>query len=219
MQILLGWKDNNMDIIFDLDGTLIDSSDRMYILFKKLIPECTFTKKKYWELKRNGESHCEIINKYFPCRSFEEFEPLWLDMIEKENYLKLDKNYQDTIGILKYYSRCRTILLTARQSRDLLFVELARLEIDGFFDEVFVTGGTKTKDEILCDAIKRGEIKNPSEDYFISDMGKDIVLGNNMGFRTVAITHGFMSKKELQKYNPLFFVDNLLDLKDIINIE
>ena len=53
-------------IIFDLDGTLINSYDRLYFLFKLLVPECTFSKEEYWNLKRNKMNHKDIIEKYFP---------------------------------------------------------------------------------------------------------------------------------------------------------
>ena len=67
-----------MNIFFDLDGTLVDASERLYCLFCDLIPECTFTKEEYWDLKRNKINHQKILEKYFPQYNFSEFNFKWL---------------------------------------------------------------------------------------------------------------------------------------------
>ena len=69
-------------IIFDLDGTLIDSSERMYRLFQDLVPESTFSKEEYWKLKRNKINHKVLLQMYFPDMDFEEFNKKWLSLIE-----------------------------------------------------------------------------------------------------------------------------------------
>ena len=73
-----------MKIFFDLDGTLVDASERLYRLFCDLIPECNFTKEEYWNLKRNKINHQMILEKYFPQYNFDEFNTKWLSLIEKE---------------------------------------------------------------------------------------------------------------------------------------
>ena len=46
--------------IFDLDGTLIDSSERMYKLFCELIPQTNLTKEEYWNLCSKSISDYKI---------------------------------------------------------------------------------------------------------------------------------------------------------------
>ena len=36
-----------MNIFFDLDGTLLDSKERLYYLFQHLVPECKFSFEEY----------------------------------------------------------------------------------------------------------------------------------------------------------------------------
>ena len=50
-----------INIFFDLDGTLIDASERLYKLFIDLIPDCKLTKQEYWSLKRQNIKHKTII--------------------------------------------------------------------------------------------------------------------------------------------------------------
>ena len=50
-----------MNLIFDLDGTLIDSRNRLYQLFQRLVPESTLSFEEYWKLKRNKISNKDIL--------------------------------------------------------------------------------------------------------------------------------------------------------------
>ena len=94
-------------IFLDVDGTLIDSSDRMYNLFCELIPECQLTKCEYWNYKRNKISHQILLDKLYPQHSFEDFNSVWMNKIESEYYLGMDYNYLDTKDVLEYITNPR----------------------------------------------------------------------------------------------------------------
>lgn len=207
-----------MNILFDLDGTLVDASDRLYQLFQDLVPESNFSKKEYWELKRNKISHQMILERFFSEIDFEFFNKRWLDLIETDKYLMLDKVYPDTVETLKDLSRSyNLVLLTARQSAKKMICELDSLGIHNFFKCIIATEDRK-KDELLYEAISKGDISKEPNDLFVSDMGKDIALGNDLCYRTVAITRGFMNEKYLSEYEPEYLIEDLNGLYDVINL-
>lgn len=203
-----------MTIIFDLDGTLIDSSERMYRLFQKLVPQSQFSKEQYWELKRDKINHKMILERYFEEIDFYCFNEKWLKQIELEKYLKMDEPFYDTEDVLKALraNSISLILLTARQSKERLLEELERMDILKYFNLVLTTEGIKSKELLLRDSISEGKIKRSNNDLFISDMGKDILLGREYGYYTIAITHGFMNAKRLLEYEPNKIIDNLSDI-------
>ena len=207
-----------MVIIFDLDGTIIDSSERMYRLFCDLVSQCSFSKERYWELKRNKVNHRALLNRFFPKVHFEEFNQKWMSMIEEERYLLLDQNYEDTIEVLmelkKHYS---LYLLTARQKKAALLEELVRLSIESYFEKILVTENKIAKEELLAKEISRDRKLQSEKIYFVSDMGKDIQVGKSFGYRTVAITHGFMNRERLEEYKPEYVIDRLAELLGICN--
>jgi phosphoglycolate phosphatase len=92
-----------MNIIFDLDGTLIDSKPRLYNLFQFLVPESTFTFEEYWSLKKSKINHKEIlISKLLYSEvQFNKFEKLWLEYIELENWLNFDTPFNGVTNFLK----------------------------------------------------------------------------------------------------------------------
>lgn len=198
-----------MNIIFDLDGTLIDSSERMYQLFQKLVQESDLTKEEYWNLKRNKVSHHMILEKYFPQYNYDMFNKNWLNLIEQNEYLDMDCNYTDTNEVLSQLSKFHNlILLTARQSKNGLYRELNRLGLIHFFSVILVTEAKIPKDKMLYYL----EIDRTKGDLFVSDMGEDIVIGQKYGYRTVAMTHGFMNRDIILKYNPDIILDSLTEL-------
>ena len=203
-----------MIYIFDLDGTLIDSSERMYRLFCDLIPECELSKDEYWNYKRHKVNHKSLLEMLYPQVDFEEFNDRWMLLIEKKKYLDMDENYLDTIDVLSQLKLNRSILylLTARQSKSNLMRELSRLNLIDCFDAIMLTEGKKTKEDLLKTCFQEKEEMFNSNYIFVSDMGKDIQLGNQLGFYTVAITHGFMSREKLLGYHPKRVIDELSEL-------
>ena len=204
-----------MRYIFDLDGTLIDSSERMYRLFCELIPESTLTKEEYWSYKRDKVNHKKLIEMLYPHIPFDVFERKWMQLIEADTYLCMDQNYADTIEVLSLlYDRGHKLyLLTARQYKDGLLKELTRLGIIDFFDCIMTTEGKYTKEDILRKYSLNNKELLIADNIFISDMGKDIELGNKFGFYTIAITHGFMSEEKLMEYNPKRIIHELSEIR------
>lgn len=206
-----------MNIIFDLDGTLIDSSERMYRLFCDLIPECKLSKEEYWDYKRNKVNHKMLLSMKYPHTNFESFNRKWMHMIEGDTYIMMDKVYPDTIAVLeKLKSKYKMYLLTARQSKYALMKELEELGIKKYFVNIFTTEGHMTKTELLCNACLLDTKLADKDNYFVSDMGMDIQLGNKMGYKTVGISHGFMSAEKLKEYQPDYLIDELTDLIAIV---
>lgn len=205
-----------MNIIFDLDGTLIDSSERMYRLFCELIPQCKFSKEEYWDLKRDRINHKQLLETFYPEIDFWGFNRKWMLMIEEKRFLDMDSNYEDTIPVMKQLSCDNNIyLLTARQSKQALLDELKRLKLFDFFQEIFVTEGKMSKEELLKVATTNNVELLDKNSLFISDMGQDISIGNMFGYYTVAITHGFMSGKRLKEYKPQNIIDQLNEIFEI----
>ena len=208
-----------MNIVFDFDGTIIDASERLYRLFQDLVPRSALSKEAYWALKRNKINHNMIIRQLYPDVNYDLFYTKWMKQIETEEYLSYDKNYPDTVDVLNCVFRRHTlILLTARQSKEKLAWELNGMGINHFFYKILCTEGKVGKKQKLEEAIFSGEISNEKSDLFVSDVGKDLLIGKEKGYKTIAITHGFMCFEKLMEYEPDYIINELKDLLKIIPI-
>lgn len=202
-----------MNIFFDLDGTLVDASERLYCLFCDLIPECTFTKEEYWDLKRNKINHKNILLKKFNYseKEYFEFEQVWLAKIETKEYLFKDKLKKNVDKILKIlYKNNNLYIVSARQSKINAINELERLNIIDFFKEIFITENKYTKEELIKN------FYNIDKNIFIGDTGYDILTGKKLNMLTIAICDGFLSKEKLIEYKPDYLIDTINKIENIL---
>lgn len=198
-------------IVFDFDGTLIDSSERMYRLFDFLIPQNELAKDDYWELKRNKISHERLIRERYPNMSFKKFNEEWMRLIEDKQFLLYDKVFDDTKRTLLELSNVYDLfLLTARQKKLALQEELIEMELFQFFKQILVTEGNRTKTQTWNQFVT--DISSAGKYIYVTDMGRDVLEAKELGFFTIGITHGFMSRECLLQYRPDYMIDNLNEL-------
>jgi phosphoglycolate phosphatase len=199
-----------MKIFFDLDGTLVDASDRLYQLFQFLVPDSKLTKNSYWELKRNKISHQQILKTQFSYAGerIKTFEQAWLEMIELPEWIALDRPF---IKVTEYLSEIKKhhslFVITARQSEETATNQLRTYGWATFFDDVLVTKHRQEKSEMMKN--KNVEI---SKDWLVGDTGKDIEAGKKIGLLSAAVLTGFLNREKLLEYNPDIIVNSVVDL-------
>ncbi len=195
-----------MNIIFDLDGTLIDSRMRLYRLFQQLVPASRLSFEDYWELKKNNLSHQHILADRF-CfapAAIGAFLTEWMDLIESPELLAFDQVFPEVGEALAGLSgHARLHLCTARQSRDASLRQLERLGLLRHFHQILVTGQVTEKVGLIREHIPALS----SDDWIIGDTGKDILTGKALGIRTCAVLSGFMSGEALRRYAPDLVLD------------
>lgn len=202
-------------IFFDLDGTLIDSSQRMYTLFCKLNTNCKMCYNEYWNIKKQGISQKQMLMSYFNYseNKCEEFHNNWMNNIENDDLLLLDKLFVNTIKILiKLIDNNDLFVATARQKKDSTIKELENLKIAKFFKSILITEQTISKDKIIRNNI----LDIDKNDVIIGDTIEDIDTGVKLGIRKFGISTGMLSYNKLLSYNPDKVYSNLSEFcKDI----
>lgn len=204
-------KTGVMKIFFDLDGTLVDSRQRLYHLFQCLVPVSELSFEEYWEYKRNKIGHIEILKDKFSYsqNSIDNFQNSWLEFIEQPKWLALDIPFKGVTEYLAELSQQHELyLVTARQFENRVLLQLADYSWDGFFTKVFVTAHKAEKTDMIKESIITNE-----NDWLVGDTGKDIQTGKYLGIKTAAVLSGFMNKERLLEYEPDIIIDNVLNFK------
>lgn len=203
-----------MTIFFDLDGTIINSKIRLYTLFDDLITKNHLTYDDYWTLKRKKLSHKFLIQSYFSHINYASFEKEWLDKIETDEYLKLDKPYAGVTTLLdKLYKKNITMnIVTARQKPNKVTNQLSKFGWSKFFENVLVTEQKYEKKDLI-----KPLLNNDNETYLIGDTGLDIICGKKLNLITIAVTNGFLNKDSLLEYKPDYMIDDVVDFLNINN--
>jgi len=215
MNIII-WQDL-VNIIFDLDGTLICSRERLFQLFNDLVPDSELSFEEYWVLKFSRLSNEDILKNYFNYApaDVERFREHWMRLIEDDVYLRYDKPIEGVIPCLQRlveHSALSLYVCTARQSREQAVAQLARLGFDGVFRSVLVTEQRNEKEYLIRETVKYLS----EQDWIVGDTGKDIQIGKDLKLKTCAVLSGFMNKFNLLKYNPDVIIDNVGKFNELL---
>ena len=211
----------NRIIFFDFDGTLIDTSERHYRVYKDILVffgiQNSISKEEFWNQKRKGRKTVELL----PETSFKEYRQKfmeeWLKRIEDSNYLRYDRLIRTALDILsKLKDKDDLILVTLRSNKENLLWELNNFGLTSYFKEILVDSpvGLKNKISLIKDYTKRCSKKDNF--IIIGDTETDISTGKDLRMLTIAVTYGIRSKGFLKKLKPDFYLDNLSELLDIL---
>ncbi len=208
-------------LLLDLDGPLLDVSERYYRVYKKIIEKIggrPLNKKTYWGRKRKKSGLAEILEASAVSKnkcSF--FRKEWLAYIEKRPYLCYDRVWPHTRGMLdKLRRRHRIILITMRRSPLNLNWQLRRLNLDGYFDSVLCRGNNQGGWRVKYDLVRTSGLRYPGS-FLIGDTEIDILAGKKLGVKTIALLCGIRNKDILKDYKPEHIFNSLKELTRVLD--
>lgn len=212
----------HMKLFFDLDGTLIDISERYYRVYSDILTEAGFStigKEEYWDAKRHKVPEDQILAMTDAKEFYEQYTKKRVALIESDYYLSNDRLQEGVIEVLKNFSmKYQLILVTLRRSASQLYRQLVDLELIDYFTDVLSSG----EDLEPRWMIKYNLIKEylgcgyDSSHILVGDTETDIKAGNEIGFKTIAVSNGIRIKELLILSNPTFICESV---GDILNLE
>jgi len=191
-----------MTYLLDLDGTLIDSARRHWVLMEKLLQQyCpdkaeSFAAAEYMQYKADGHSGKQYLTEILHLDEAKvgEIQKEWQEHIEDEEYLALDRLYDDTIPFLEEQKEKgdTIIYLTARQNRRGLYASLDRLDIRKYASRVIVVDPRKAKAEKIAAA---QELLQAGEDLIlVGDTENEYAVAQELQLPVYLLNRGFRSK-------------------------
>ena len=125
--------------------------------------------------------------------------------------------YPGVLETLEYFKNKRKIIITNR-NYDFAIITLKALGISEYFEEII--GG----DDIGCmkpascpiDKSMHKLAIDKERAIMIGDMDIDVLAGRGSGMATCAVTYGIGKKEDILEANPDYIIDNILQLKGII---
>ncbi|MDZ5474130.1 pyrophosphatase PpaX [Bacillus sp. 31A1R] len=212
---------NITTILFDLDGTLIDTNDL-------IIQSFLHTLEKYYPSKYKREDVLPFIGPTLR-ETFGSMDEAKVDeMIQTyrtfnlSNHDNLVKEYEgvfETIQILKEQG-FKIGIVTSKVS-DVVLKGLQLTKLDQFFDVVVALDHVeKAKPDpgpIFMALEQLGS--TPEEALMVGDNHHDVLAGKNAGVKTAGVAWTVKGREYLQGYGPDFMLDNMRDLLPIVGVE
>lgn len=198
-------------IAFDLDGTLIDVSERDYRIYADILLRLGYrpiSKDEYWRLRRNITDihHILSLSGLVSEEDVSAFLKERKAFMEDWSYIKTDKPFDDVIETLsKLKKDYYLIILTKRYDSEVTKRQVSELGLTDFAELMIVTD---SKEEAMSG------INNLYA--MIGDTENDIVPANNVGVKSIAVTTGIRSKEKLSVYRPSVIVNNLSEVVQYI---
>lgn len=209
-------------IIFDLDGTLIDSKKDIAFAVNETLEQMNIPKMKYEDIYGwVGNGVRPLIEKTLEDSGKKDEIATAIEFF-RESYIAhlLDTTvtFDGVRELLDYYRPNKKMAVASNKPYRYVEKILDGLKLSGYF--LSVKGGDsvenkKPEPEMLL-TIMEEISQEPGNSVFIGDSGVDIETGKNAGVKTVGVTYGFRSRKEVLESQPDAIIESPLQLKEII---
>lgn len=205
-----------MICFLDLDGPILDVSEKYYRAYADSLMELgadVLEKSDYWESKRRRIPDEQILAKTGSAELLNDFKKRRLELIEDADLMKLDYVWPEVKEAYQILcSRVPAVLVTLRTHPDRVQRQLANLGISPWFDKVLahsaITNGERW--QVKVNLINRLDILKTArlEDcVFIGDTETDILAGQHLGMKTIAVSFGIRTRDILTGLKPDVIMD------------
>lgn len=210
-------------IIFDLDGTLIDTlegiKEGLNLTLKELNINVRYTKE---EVKKFIGDGARVLLKKALNREFNEEEyNLYLKNYEKTQYISpFFKNVLDTLKLLK--KEGFILVLNSNKPNEIL-QKLVKNKFNGIEKELFIDIKGERKEvkrkpdpTYLNSLIEKLDL-NKVNGFYCGDSIVDILAARNLDIKSIIVSYGYGNKKEIEENKPDYYIDDFKDVERIVN--
>lgn len=208
-------------VIFDWDGTLMDSVDRIVSSMQSAAKVVGLTVPSHEAAKQIiGLSIPEALKALFNGITDEQIETMRLEY--KYQYLEGDTTptplFNNAINLLTQLKENRKLLAVATgKGRDGLNRVLEVSETSTFFNTTRCAGEMPSKpDPTMLLSILDELNLAPHEAIMIGDTSHDLKMAQNAGIDSIGVTFGVHDREVLNQYNPKVVVDSLTELHGLL---
>lgn len=201
------------NIIFDWSGVISNDIVPVYkaamIVFEKLGAKRISLEqfRKEFDLP-----YTRFYEKHVPDAAEETLNRLYTEAIHSVEEPEIYPGIRDALEYLRISGVRMAVLSTHRKSK--LDKEIVNYGLSGFF--LSVRGSIVDKTDALTDLMKECRFR-PEETAYVGDMAHDIEVGKKAGVLTIGTSWGYYPRERLAKSKPDFLIDNISELKDIVD--
>jgi len=208
-----------MNIYLDLDGSLLDVSDRYYKIYSDLMKAFGIqpvSKAEYWRAKRSGREETLLKKAKVALANYYDKR---MHMLELISYLKLDKKSNGVERMLSQLEtdNHRTILVTLRKSKSNLHRQLQHLELQSLFNIILQRRDEEVEPwRAKASLISHDVDFDKKQSVMVGDTETDILAAKHLGIISVAVSSGLRMKTMLLVFRPDYIITRITDLPPVI---
>jgi phosphoglycolate phosphatase len=213
-----------MMLFFDLDGPLLDVSQRYQVLHRDLLQGTGVMPLKpdvYWQRKRTRCPEAAILKELGAFELESSYNRRRLQCIETGSYLAHDRLWPWTMAVLTSLRRhCVLVLVTVRSNFAALEWQLNHLKLRDFFTAVLTEPAVDPVDaqkaRLIRDYLAKHNLPALGS-WIIGDTEADVGAGKLLGMTTVAVRCGIRDEDQLVRLNPTYLIDDIRALPGLMS--
>ena len=206
-------------VLFDLDGTILDTNDLITHSFKYTFETYGLTFSNEEILQFNGPPLIETFTNINPEMAAEMVETYREhNMKHHDEYVKLFPHVIETLEQLKEHNKKLAIVTAKMRSGALYGIELTGLK--PYFDSIVTVcdvSNSKPHPEPVLKAMKDLDGK-PESTLMVGDNYHDIEAGKNAGVRTAGVAWSIKGKEYLEGLEPTYMLEDMKDVLTIVGV-
>ncbi|MCF2858886.1 phosphoglycolate phosphatase [Pseudoalteromonas sp. SMS1] len=214
-------------VIFDLDGTLVDSVQDMHLALNLALSDVAFpvvseAQVRHWV----GNGIDKLVMRGLSCDF--EVSPDLSDTLIAQAIEQFKLHYQHLVGeYAQLYPEVESVLrelsdvpkaVVTNKNRVFTLTLLQKLNIDTCFDVIVCgdDGNKKPDPELLHVACEQLGL-TAQQAIMVGDSKSDILAAHNAGMPVIALTYGYNQGFDLQELKPEYLYDRFLDIIPVLN--
>lgn len=207
-------------ILFDLDGTLIDTNELIIASFTHTFNQYNlpFTREEIIEF--NGPPLVDTFTTIDKERADEMIDVYREhNLKEHDHYVTAFPHVIEVLNTLKEKGFQLGIVTT--KMNDSVHRGLSVAGIETHFDTIVTLDDvthSKPHPEPVIKAMKQLDADSATT-IMVGDNSHDIEAGHNAGVKTAAVAWSFKGKERLMKYHPTYMLEDMRDLLKIVGVE
>ena len=208
-------------IIFDLDGTLVDSRQDIVNGINFMLKELGLKEKPFDEIiSYVGRGVEELIKDSIGKDEFESRVKA-LDIFKiyyKEHpadYAYIYPGVKDTLDY--FYGKDKAVITNRNHNSSITILE--KMGIAGFFKKIIGDDNTSCLKPSRCQFDRLFDelnVQDRQKVLMVGDMDIDVLAGKASGIATCAVTYGIGKRQDIEHAMPDYIIDDICELKKII---
>jgi phosphoglycolate phosphatase-like HAD superfamily hydrolase len=211
---------NSMTLFLDLDGLILDVSERYYRVHAKILAGFglnSIDKQTYWNSKRDRQPVRALLVEGGVSLDEDAYRMLWLETIESDEYLVSDRIFEGATEVLQELAREHSLVLVTLRRRELAVQDQIRnLGLERFFTAV-LTAPPTSRDSWR---VKRNLVDSSglvdALSWIAGDTEVDVLAGKSLGLTTAAVLSGIRNERHLRALAPDFILPSIIDLPNVL---
>jgi phosphoglycolate phosphatase len=208
-------------IIFDLDGTLVDSRQDIVNGINFMLKEMNLDEKPFDEIiSYVGRGVEELIKDSIGRENFQ-LRAKALDIFKiyyKAHPADNARTYPGVKDTLGYFDGKDKAVITNRNHNSSITI-LEKMGIAGFFKSIIGDDNTSCLKPSRCQfdrLFEELDVRDRQKVLMVGDMDIDVLAGKASGIATCAVTYGIGKRQDIEHVMPDYIIDDICELKKII---